>query len=209
MEELLAMGFKEAPVTVIDGKPIPGFNPNGILEAMKSDKKMVPRDPSETIPLIEKMMEAFERAIRQMPDDKLEWHIPKRKRTMKEASQNVFFHVITVLEKRDIIDLESTYPKPEYTSFQQIAGWGRKVGEEFHNWASQQDLNNLRKIPSPVPTQKTENPNTMVQELDTIAGQVCHHTRQFYNILEGFGITPEKRVQDSELPPEYVLSTLW
>ena len=45
--------------------------------------------------------------------------------------------------------------------------------------------------------------------LDIIAGHTAHHLRQLYAVLEGFGIEPADRLEDSELPPEYVLTILW
>ncbi len=35
------------------------------------------------------------------------------------------------------------------------------------------------------------------------------HLRQLYFMLEQYGIEADNRLPDSELPPEYVLTTLW
>ena len=193
------------PVTVIAGRAIQGFNPNEIMEALQSSIKVLPRDPSETISLIERALEAVELALRQMPDEKLDWSIPKRKRPMRAFGLNIFAHALSIIEVRSSDAPEGPEVSSDsYTSFQDIADHGRTVIEKFRAWASQQDLDAL---PKPVTVELSRKNDA--ERLDVVAGQIVHHLRQLYSILENFGITPENRVQDSEWPSEYVLTILW
>ncbi|MFC1987123.1 hypothetical protein ACFLVH_01030 [Chloroflexota bacterium] len=175
------------------------------MEAMHRSTKVLPRDPSETIPLIEQALEAVELALRQMPDEKLDWSIPKRKRPMRSFCLHIFSHALSIIEGRRA----DNSGRPEvssdsYNSFQDIADHGRIVIEKFRAWASQQQLDTLRNPVTEGLSQKID-----VKRLDAVAGQIVHHLRQLYSILEDFGITPENRVPDSEWPSDYVLTMFW
>lgn len=193
------------PVTVIADQAIVGFNPNQLAEALQLESKVVPLDPSETILLIGRALEAVELALRQMPDEKLDWSIPKRKRPMRAFGLNIFGHALSIIEVRSTDAPEGPEVSSDsYTSFQDIADYGRTVIEKFRAWASQQDLDALRKPATVELSRKND-----AERLDVVAGQIVHHLRQLYSILENFGIAPKNRLQDSELPPQYVLTILW
>lgn len=191
------------PVTVIGDRAIAEFRPNEILEALKPGSKVAVRDPSETIRVLDKALVAVERAMRQMPEDKLEWAIPMRKRPMRELAVNIYWHALTAIEERAAADAAIARVESK-AGFEEIADWGHGVLLEFRRWAKRQDMDALRK-----PAGAKSKERSGAEKLDLAAGQVVHHLRQLYNILEGFGITPEKKAADSEWPPEYVLSILW
>ncbi len=205
LDELQVLGFRSMPVTVIGDKAVAGFNPNQILEALQSTTKVLPRDPSETIPIIERALEAVVHAINQMPDEKLNWHLPQRKRPMREFAFNIFGHALSAMGER--VTDASTDAKVKidsYTGFQDIADYSKTIARRFHASASKQDLGTLRT------SQRAEiEVKSGAERLDLAAGQIIQHLRQLYSILESFGITPENRVPDSEWPPEYVLTILW
>lgn len=141
-----------------------------------------------------------------MPNDKLEWSIPIRKRTMREFTHHIFSHHILDLirEKNSNTDKSPEAGFSNYMSFQNIADYGRTVLDMFRSWSSQQDLNSLN-----IQKHVSFGGQTIAEILDLVAGQIVQHLRQLYSILEGFGITPKDRVKDEEWPPEYVLSILW
>jgi hypothetical protein len=193
------------PVTLIANKAIPGFNPNEIMEALESTIKTLPRGPSETIPLIERALEAVERAVRQMPDEKLDWSTPQRKRPMREFTHHIFSHVLSIIEERGIDGpVESEVTINGYANFRDIADYGKNIIEKYRTWASKQ---NLAILCTPPPAESKV--KSVVERLDLAAGAIIHHLRQLYSILENLGITPKNRVQDCEWPSEYVLTILW
>lgn len=190
---------------MIADKAILGFNPNEIIEALQGANKVFPLDPSETIPLIKRALEAVECAVRQMPDEKLDWSIPQRKRPMRDFTHHIFSHALSIIEGRgtDVpVGFEVTISS--YTSFRDIADYGKTVIEKYYAWASKQDLDTLRTPPPAGSKAKSGE-----ERLDLVAGAIVHHLRQLYSILENFGITPKNRVQDREWPSEYILTLLW
>ena len=193
------------PVTVIADQAIVGFNPNQLADALQLDVKTAPHDPSETVPLLKRLLEAVERAVRQMPDDKLDWAAPDRDRPMREFAYHIFMMVQNTMEEisTGVAPARSDFIGRSYISFQDIADYGRTVIEQYRTWAPKQDVDALR-----TPLAKA-NTRSRAELLDQIAGHTTQHLRQLYSVLENFGITPKGRIQDSELPPEYVLTILW
>ncbi len=205
LDELHVLGFHSLPVTVIANKAVLGFNPNEIMEALQGTIKVLPLDRSETILLIERALEAVERAVRQMPDEKLDWSIPQRKRPMREFTYHIFSHALSIIEEWGTnVPAESEVTINGYTSFRDIADYGKTIIEKYRAWASKQNLNTFRTPPLIESKAKSE-----VDQVDLAAGAIVHHLRQLYSILEDFGITPEHRVPDCEWPSEYVLTILW
>jgi glutaredoxin-like protein NrdH len=56
LDELRALGFQSIPVTVISGQAVQGFNPKQFTELLQLGGKTSRRDPSETIPFVERVL---------------------------------------------------------------------------------------------------------------------------------------------------------
>jgi hypothetical protein len=205
IDELHAMGFYSLPVTMIAHKAVPGFNPDEIIEALHRTIEVPSPDPTRAILLIERAMVSVERAIRQMPDEKMDWSIPQRQRPMREFTYHIFSHVLSIIEEGNINkSAESRDITGGYASFRDIADYGRSVTGKYRAWASKQEFSPLR---TSLPVESKVRAGA--ERLDVAAGAIIHHLRQLYSILENLGITPENRVDDGEWPSEYVLTTLW
>jgi len=205
-EEVLKLGFLTLPITVIEGRAITGFNPKQLAEALHSTTKVILRDPSETLPIIARALEAVERAVRQMPDEKLDWSIPGRKRPMRVLACHIFMHARSAMSVHSatLPTTASAVDVSSYTTFKAIADYGHTIIDEYRSWVSKQDLDALRQLPPAGP-----NAGSVSERLDLAAGQIIQHLRQLYYILEDSGLTPIERVPDSAWPQEYVLSILW
>lgn len=196
------------PVTVINGKGIAGFRPNELSKALDLGQESEPRDPAETLPLLVRIAGSVERALRQMPDDKLDYRAPDRDRPMREFGYHIFRMIQRTIQgvETGVFALEdaATIDRPglSYESFGLIADFGAEVGAELGEWAAGADHDALRQS-------RGEGMRTGAEQLDLIAGHSTQHLRQLYFVLRSFGIEPEKPMDDSEFPPEYVLTILW
>ena len=94
MDELRALGFRTVPVTVIGDKAIAGFRPNDISQALDLGLVVAARDPGQTIPLLERMVEAVLGAIKQMPDEQLGFEAPDG-RPLPQFS----YHIVRMVER--------------------------------------------------------------------------------------------------------------
>ncbi len=191
---------------MVDDRIVVGFNPNQLSQALQLGIEVAAREPAETIPLLGRVLKGVYRAVRQMPDDKLEWRAPDRDRPMREFAYHIFTVVLTTFQ--GLADGE--YPPrgdsaaSSYNSFRDIADYGGKVIEEYSSWAARQDVVALGTLGP-----RGSDDRSAAERLDLVSGHTVQHLRQLYFVLEGFGITPEDRIPDSEFPPEYVLTILW
>ena len=210
MDDLRALGLRSVPVTVVGDTRIVGFRARELAEALGLALDPKPRDPAETIPLLDRLLVAVRRAVLQLPEDRLEYSAPDRDRPMREFACHIFS--AAQMTVRGI----STGALPVLdTAGQEVSGlWdqtpgriaelGGRVIAELRTWAADQDPDPLRSPPKDAAGDKSG-----AELLDIIAGHTAHHLRQLYSVLESFGIEPVDRLPDSELPPEYVLTILW
>jgi hypothetical protein len=189
------------PVTVLGDEKITGFDLKR-LTALTKKGSPLPLDPKETIPLIAKVLEAVERAARQMPADKFSWSLPQRKRPMGELVYHIFLHARLAMEE---LETGAATTKLEgialpYSNFREIADFGKNITAQYNKWAA---------TANPGALSQGSNKKTGAEILDLVAGQISHHLRQLYFLLESWGIEPETKLKDSDLPAEYVLKNLW
>ncbi len=200
------LGFRTVPVTAIGDRTISGFNPNQLSEALQLGVKVAARDPAETIPLLGRVLDAVQRAVGQMPDDRLDWTAPDRDRPMREFAYHIFLMVRNTIRAFSIgaAPSGSDTEGRSYNSFREIAEFGGTIIDEFKVWSANPDLDALR---APVPDGAEGRKGA--EQLDLVAGHSVQHMRQLYFVLEEFGAAVNDRLPDSELPPEYVLTILW
>lgn len=211
MDELRALGLRTVPVTVIGDRNILGFNPKQLYEALQFDITVAPRDAAETIHLLGRALEAVRRAVAQMPDEKLDWTAPDRDRPMRDFGYHIFMMVQKAiiqanLRIRDIGTYAAKYDGAgrSYGSFRGIANYGASVVKEYEAWVARDGYEALCNLPS------DEADLVSADELlDVVTGHTVHHLRQLYFVLEHFGISLEKRLDDAKFPPEYVMTILW
>lgn len=211
-DDLRALGLRTVPVTVIGDRAIVGFRPQELSEALNLGVAVDRRDPSETLPLLDRLLVAVQRAVQQMPDEKLDFYAPDRERPMREFGYHIFRRISIVMEGMDtgtfpVEDVSAEQLRP-YQSFKDIAKFGRQVIERYRAWAARQDLEALRHPPPPG-FQLRYGADNGADLLDVNAQHTTHHLRQLYFALESFGIAPQGRLLDEELPAEYVLTILW
>jgi glutaredoxin 3 len=203
LNELLKLGYRTTPVTLIGDKAIAGYEPNQILAVLQQGTSLEVIDPSIISSLLLQAIEAVEGAIRQMPDKWLDWSVPERNRTMREFTYHIFSHVLMAMASQP----SNHFLEPAssiisvYTSFQQIADYGKTIIDQYRDWMLKQDFNALPKSLS--------EGNSEAKRLDVATGAVIQHLRQLYCILDRLDITDKSRIQDSKWPAEYVLSILW
>jgi hypothetical protein len=219
LAEIQALGLSQL-VTMVGDKVIVGFNVEQLSEALHLGTKLH-LEPSETLPLIERALEAFEQAVRQMPNEKLEWAISKRDRSMRHFTYHVFWRVQLDMEELGgaVAPIRSDAVVRSYASFQDVAAYGKTVIKQYRAWSRQQDFEALNKplparskqkadMPTPDHYRNRNIPKSGAERLDLLAGHTIQHLRQLYAILENFGITSENRVQDQEWPSAYVFTRL-
>lgn len=206
LEELRVLGFRAVPVTKIGDRVINGFNPRQINDALGLGLKIEERAPQVTVPLLGRVLEAVERAVRQMPEDKLDWSAPDRERPMREFTYHIFtvtINAIRGLSKGEYPPMDDL-PGRSFTSFKAIADYGKQAVEEYKRWAASENPRVLARMGP-----RGADDRSASERLDLTTGHAVQHLRQIYFVLRQFGVEPDRPMQDDDFPPEYVLTILW
>jgi len=195
------------PVTAVAGKPpINGFDPKRINEYLQLGLTIQPRSPEVTVPLLGGVLEAAERAIRQMPDDRLDWSAPDRDRPMREFTYHIF--TVTMNSVRGLTSGQyppmNDAPGRDFTSFQTVADYGHRLVDEYKQWAARENPRVLARMGP-----RGGDERSVSDRLDVTTGHAVQHLRQIYFLLGQWGINANNPMQDDDFPPEYVLTILW
>ncbi len=209
MDELLALRVAGLPLAVIGDDVIVGYRPNELSRALGLGIRFQGPGLEETIRLLGRVPRAVERAVGDMPDDKLQWQAPGRSRSMQEFTHHILGTVrntIRRLEDDDVPPIEDAYAamaaqSKSYSSFKQIAAFGSEVIDEYTAWEGRQDPRELGRR-----WFKGQDHRTARERLDWATGHTVHHLRQLYWVLGHGGIQPTDPMPDAEFPQEYFLS---
>ncbi|MBI4339435.1 MAG: DinB family protein [Chloroflexi bacterium] len=206
LEELRALGFRAVPVTKIGDRVVNGFNPRQLNDALGLGLRIQERPPEVTVPLLGRVLKAVERAVRQMPDDKLDWSAPDRERPMREFTYHIFsvtLNSVRGLSRGQYAAMDDA-PGRSFTSFQAVADYGKQSVEEYERWAAAENPRVLARMGP-----RGSDDRSASERLDVTTGHAVQHLRQLYFVLREFGVEPDQPIQDGEFPPEYVLTILW
>ena len=199
-------------MTVIGNRAIQGFNPKELTDALNLETGAATRDPSETIPLLGKALEAVQRAVEQLPNDKLEWAAAGRDRSLRDLTHHVFLRV-----RHTMLGIKTGVYPPEpkaaaraRTNFQSIADFGAEVVRDYWDWARKQNVGTFPALWAYPSDESKDEANqffrgSAAERLDLLVGHTVQHLRQIYWVLEQFGIKAKDPMPDSAFPPEYVL----
>lgn len=212
--EVRAMGAGMIPVIAIDGQPpIIGFNPDKLRQALGIRQQARSVDPRQVLVAHDRVLEAIQRAVRQIPDSRLSMKTPDRDRTLREHVWHIFrFAELALLEGPETGRLYMPNPMGSfakeaaaYATSESIAryGEGTRAG--------------LRARFSSAPDEAFE------QLLDTYAGPMrlldiapwvtnhsAHHLRQIYDLMQRvLGVAPSAPLQVEAMPEIAVLDKLW
>lgn len=212
--EVQAMGARMIPVIAIEGQPpLIGFNPDTLRQALGIKQQAQPVDPRRVLAAHDQVLEAIQRAVRQVSDSDLDMKTPDRDRTLREHVWHIFrFAEIALLEgprtgrlylpnaMGSFADEAAAYPTSESIA---RYGEGTRAG--------------LRERLFSAPDA------AFGQVIDTYAGPMrlgdiapwvtnhsAHHLRQIYDLMERLlGVTPSAPLAVETMPEISVLEKLW
>ncbi|MBI4234490.1 MAG: DinB family protein [Chloroflexi bacterium] len=200
LEELKALGVRAIPVTVVGDKVIVGFNRPELARALGIRY----RDTSDadTRFMLEKfdlVLSAAIRATRQIPQDKLDWSSPDRRRVLREFTYHLFDRPYVAMKSYDANSysaedigryVEEAKASPDAEA---IAQYGEKVRFQIREFLS-------RATPAMLQTAINSyfGPSTVGQLMDLGLGHSVHHLKQLYHFMRLLGIEPQSPLGEKE-----------
>ncbi|MBI4540094.1 MAG: DinB family protein [Gemmatimonadetes bacterium] len=202
MAELRALGLRTLPVTVIGETVVVGFNRSELVRALELSPESDRTRPGADVLLerYERVLGAFLRANRQIPDASLDWKSPERERTLRGFVYHVYDRPDLVLRGTQsgayrYEDIRASFETAEaFRTTDSLVRHGEAVLERLRQYlgrAADADLE--------CPIDSYQGVLTVRELLDLALGHAAHHLKQLYHYFGLLGITADSPLTADDL----------
>lgn len=207
LEELRSLGVTLVPAVAVGAKVVHGWNPKGVAELVGIPYAEPERlSPAELAARLDVTLVATQRAIRQVPDDKLGMKSPDRDRPVRQLGYHVFRLSLAFRDAMEQGQLPEAWLQeeapPEITDGTAIARYGQTVRERLAEW-----LARPARCAGVVNTYYGAQSGTEL--LERTVWHAAQHLRQLYAFLEMMGIQPDQPLGDEAFKGLPLPDALW
>ena len=196
IQELARHGIRAVPAVIVGDQAFHGWTPQGLAQFMGLEYFQPERlSPSNLGRRLDRILEAAQRAIRQVPPQHLGMVARDRARTVRDLGYHVFRLSLAYREAME----QGTLPKewlqegapPEIPDGPAIALYGQKVRNRVAEW-----LGRPEGCKGGVTTYY--GPQTAHELLERTTWHAAQHLRQLYLFLQRMGVTPDQPLTDED-----------
>ena len=207
LAELHRLGAPLVPAVALGDRVVHGWNPKGVAKLVGVQYAERERlAPEELVKRLDAVLAAAQRAIRQVPDGRLEMKSPDRDRTVR----NLGYHIFRLsLAFRDGM-AERRFPEawlleeapPAIQDGAALAGYGEIVRERLAEWSR-------RPGAWEGVVETYYGPQTGHELLERTTWHAAQHLRQLYALLEMMGVVPDRPLTDADFGGLPLPESLW
>jgi hypothetical protein len=207
LDELRRLGAPLVPAVAVGSRVVHGWNPKGVAELVGIPYAEPERlSPVELAARLDTILAAAQRAIRQVPDDKLGMKSPDRDRPVRQLGYHIFRLSLAFRDAMEQGQLPEAWLQeeapPEITDAAVIARYGQTVRERLAEWLARPDgCDGV--INTYYGAQSGE------ELLDRTVWHAAQHLRQLYAFLEMMGIQPDQPLGDEAFKGLPLPEALW
>ncbi|MBI3304576.1 MAG: hypothetical protein HYZ72_21135 [Deltaproteobacteria bacterium] len=209
LAELRRLGAPLVPAVAVGERIVHGWNPRGFAELVGVPYTEAPQlSPAELATRLDRILQAAQRALRQVPPDGLDTRTPGGKRTLRDLGYHIFrlslaFHDAAVEDRFPEAWLLGPVP-PELIGGPAIADYGALVCGQLTRWFEE---NATASFPRAVQTYY--GPQSLHALLERTAWHAAQHLRQVYALLEEIGVAPERPLRAEDYVGLPLPTALW
>ncbi|MBI3798974.1 MAG: DinB family protein [Deltaproteobacteria bacterium] len=209
LAELKRLGAPLVPAVTVGERIVHGWNPRGFAELLGISYSEEPRlSPTELAERLDRVLQATQRVLRQVPTGRLDARIPGGERTIRDLSYHIFRLSLVF---RDAA-IEDRFPEAwllekvptELNTGEEIARYGALVRERLGEW-----FTGHPEEPFLRPVQTYYGPQSLHALLERTAWHAAQHFRQVCALLEGIGITPDQPLTAEDYAGLPLPATVW
>jgi hypothetical protein len=197
LDDLKRLGIPLVPATVVGGRWVHGWNPKALAElvgiAYTEGERL---SPAALARRLDAVLEAAQRAIRQVPAGHLGMKAPDRDRTVRQLAFHVFRLSAAFVDTREQGHFPESWlledPPPEMQDGAAIAAYGQRVRDRIEVFVRRPGW-----CDGPVNTYYGAQPAHELMERTT--WHAAQHLRQLYWFLERMRVAPERPLTDDDL----------
>lgn len=192
------MGLKVLPVAVRGEKRVVGYNARELIETfgLEEGGDELP-EPGWMWEKFRFVFEATQRAVRQIPPDKLTWETPKRKRDLRMLTWHIFERVLVCINSLETGEYtraavtnyrkDMDYAAAGLNTPEDICAYGDWLEKELEPYLAGDKVGLLERRVSTYAGEKS-----LHQLLELALGHAYQHLRQTYEYLKMLGIAPDR-----------------
>lgn len=197
--ELRAIGIKALPVSVRGDRVVVGFN----IEELKAafgigESKRGPLPAERMLALYRLVFEAVRRAVRQIPQEKLDWVSPGRKRTLRQLTWHIFERPALCIEAEEtgryteeMVRRYETVAEG-YRTAEEICAYGDMMEARLEDYLGRTPERLARRVESYM------GPITVHLLMEMALGHAVQHLRQTYHYFGLLGIAPDRPLRPGD-----------
>lgn len=197
LDDLKRLGIPLVPATVLGERWVHGWNPKALAELVGVDYTEGERlSPPALAQRLDAVLEAAQRAIRQVPAEHLGMKAPDRDRTVRQLAFHVFRLSAAFVDTREDGHFPEAWlledPPPEMRDGAAIAAYGQRVRDRIAAFVRRPGW-----CDGQVNTYYGAQPAHELMERTT--WHAAQHLRQLYWFLERMRVAPERPLTDADL----------
>ena len=196
LEDMKAHGIRSFPAVIWGDRAFHGWDPRGLASffgIQYSEGRPLPSD--ELARRLDRILAAAQRAILQVPNERLQMKAPDRDRTVKDLAYHVFRLSMAYRDAMEQGMLKQEWitsgAPPEMTDGPAIARYGEEVRGKLKDWMARPDA-----FQGTVNTY--DGPRNALDLLERTTWHAAQHLRQLYFFLEQMGVDPENPLADED-----------
>jgi len=207
LAEMQRLGAPLAPAVAVGDRVVQGWNPKAVAELVGARYVEPPcLSPEELARRLDTILAAAERAVRQVPDDRLGMTSPDRDRTVRNLGYHVFRLSLAfrdaMVERRLPEEWLQEAAPAEIADGAAIARYGQTVRERLAEWFR-------RPQASAGVVETYYGPQTGHELLERTTWHAAQHLRQLYALLERMGVAPERPLGETDFEGLPLPAALW
>jgi len=207
MKELGFFGVPRVPAVVVGDRVVHGWDPKGLAELVGivyEEAEKIP--PEELGRLLDTILGAALRAVRQLTDDQLNLKTPGRNRSVRQLGYHIFRVAKSYPDAIEQGYLSEKWfeedPPTGFDRIESIAGYGRMVRENLAEW--------LKRHGTLIGNVNTYYGSQSVYDFfERTVWHTAQHLRQLYAMLETAGIHPDDPLAEADLKGLPLPKNLW
>ncbi len=209
MEDLRRLGLQTVPVVTRGDRYVHGWNPRAVAELVGAPYAEPSRlSPPELLDRLDRILTGAERAMRQVPPEKLEMKSPDRDRPLHQLGYHIFRLSAAFPDAVEQMELPYEWlvePTPAGMKDPHlIARYGESIRTRLREWS--------REIPSGLFSRTITTyagPQTVHELLERTAWHAAQHLRQLYAFLGQIGVRPDQPLTERDFAGLPLPDALW
>jgi hypothetical protein len=209
LAELERLGVPAVPAVVAGERVVHGWNPDALAALVGVEPPALPRlPPAELADRLDRVLAAAQRALRQIPPERLETKTPGRDRTVRELGYHVFRLSLSLplaaAQGRLPQEWLAEPPPPFLRDGQALAAYGDGVRSRLREWYHEAPAESFDWV-----VETSYGPQTVWELLERTAWHAAQHLRQLYALMEGMGLVPDRPLGEADWAGLPLPRSLW